>query len=251
MSNLKNILVVGNGHSYTEIDYRRLPEEFKVMRFNAFHKEEMYYAGRRVDYCLCYSKELDSEYYCWRIVNMNGEYEIDMINGIYATVLFEPNKHFPSVKLATHLIQQNVAIAEFRCFYEYYHEQYLATGIQGIALAAVLGFDNVYLAGFDFGLNATLLHPWDEDNKHNKEEHLHFHTRHPLDMQVEFLALLKKQFQNTKFLSVCENSPINQYVEKAPVVTEEFDFIIESKPENRMRIIDIPDRIKNKNRDFL
>jgi alpha-2,3 sialyltransferase len=249
MSSFKNILVVGNGHSYTRIDYRKLPNEFKVMRFNSFYKEEKYYVGRKVDYCLCYSQELDSTYYCWRTVSMNREYEIDMTDGIYATVLFEPNKHFPSVKLATLLIQQNIAIAEFRCFYEYYHEKYLPTGIQGIALAAVLGFNNIYLAGFDFGLGATSLHIWDEDAS-SHEDLSHFRDRHPLDMQIEFLGLLKEQFQNTKILSVCEDSPINQYIKEAPIIRGDIDYVIEPKPENRTKEINIPVRIKNKNRDF-
>ena len=247
----KNILVVGNGHSFTEIDYSRLPEEFKVMRFNDFYKEDKYYVGRRVDYCLCYSQKLDTKYYCWRVVNMSGEYEIDMLNGIYAAVLFEPDKHFPSVKLLSPLIQQNIAIAEFRCFYEYYHELYLPTGIQGIALAAILGFDNVFLAGFDLAINPNALHPWENEDEISRDKLSHFRNRHPVDIQVEFLALLKGQFQNTRFLSVCENSQINQYIEKAPVIRDDLEFTIEPKPENRTRIIDVPDRIKIKNRDFL
>lgn len=249
MSDIKNILIVGNGHSCREIDYRRLPETFKVMRFNEFFREENYFAGRKVDYCLCYYRELEDLYYKWRMMNMSGEYEIDMINGIYTTVLFESDNHFPSVKLATLLIQQNIAIAEFRCFYEYYHEQYLPTGVQGIALAAVLCFDNVFLAGFDFGLNTTSLHPWDE-GKSNEEEHSHFLKRHPLDIQIKFLDLLKLQFQQTNFYSVCENSPINQYIEKAPIIRDGIIINIKSKNDNNITEIIVPERIKDKNRFF-
>ena len=63
MDGEKDILVVGNGCSCTEIDYMRLPMAYKVMRFNEFYKEEKYYAGRKVDYCLncCFI----SHKHCW------------------------------------------------------------------------------------------------------------------------------------------------------------------------------------------
>jgi alpha-2,3 sialyltransferase len=247
----RNILVVGNGPSYTQIDYRLLPKKYKVMRFNEFFKEDKYYVGEKVDYFLVYSVHLDSFYYKMRLINMNGEYEIDMINGIYATVLFEPNKHFPTVKLATHLIQQNIAIAEFRSFYEYYYEQYLPTGIQGIALAAVLGFNNIYLAGFDlFSDSSISQHPWDKE-KLSQEQYSHVSKRHPQNMQTDFLALLQKQFPSTKFLSVCKNSPINQYVKTAPVICPKANYIVKPKDKNRITDVEVPDIIKNKKRDFL
>jgi len=247
---MSSILVVGNGDSFIEIDYRRLPKEHKVMRFNEFYKEDKYYVGKKVDYFLGYSRSLDENYYSVRLLNTSGEYEVDMLNGIYATVLFEPNKHFPTVKLATHLIQQNVAIAEFRCFYEYYYEQYLPTGMQGIALAATLGFNNIYLAGFDLFLNPVVSHPFDEE-KHSEESFLQVHKRHPQDMQIEFLSLLQKEFPNTKFLSICENSAINQYVKMAPIIHSEPCYIAELKGENRLKSINVPECVKDKNRMFL
>jgi alpha-2,3 sialyltransferase len=210
--------------------------------------EDKYYAGKKVDYFVCYSLRLDEHYYKSRFLNMFDEYEIDMINGVYATVMFESNKHFPSVKMATPLIQQNIAIAEFRCFNEYYYEQYLPTGMQGIALAAVLGFKNIYLAGFDLFLDASM-HPWEE--KLSPERLSHLHKRHPQNMQADFLVLLQKQFPNTNFLSVCENSPISQYIKKAPIVCYKPDFILESKGENRIATIDVPECIQNKERKFL
>ena len=245
----RNILVIGNGHSFTQMDYRCLPKKYKVMRFNEFYKEDKYYAGKRVDYVLGYSRHLDEDYYKLRLINMSGEYEIDMINGVYTTVMFEPNKHFPTVKMATDLIQQNIAIAEFRCFYEYYYEQYLPTGMQGIALAAVLGFKNIYLAGFDLFLD-PVQHPWNKEQA-SPDLFSHIHKRHPQNMQAEFLELLQKEFPNTIFLSVCENSPINQYIKKGPIVCHEPCFILESKGENRIVSIDVPELIKNKERKFL
>jgi alpha-2,3 sialyltransferase len=246
---MKNILVVGNGHSFTEIDFRRLPNEYKIMRFNEFYMEDKYYAGKKVDYCLGYSKSLDDDYYKWRVMDMSGEYNIDMLNGIYATVMFEPNKHFPTVKMATKLIQENRAIAEFRSFYEYYHEQYLPTGIQGIALAAVLGFKNIFLVGFDFfSQDKTNQHPWDTEEV-SKETFSHIHQRHPLDIQIDFIRLLQNEFPDANILSVTETSPVNEYLALAPVIRKNYKFIIEKK-ENRIKEIIVPERVKNKNRDF-
>jgi len=185
-----SILVCGNGPSFTQIDYRRLPQNYRKMRFNHFFLEEKYYIGKEVDYYVCYSKALDSCYFNLRYVHYKNEYEVDMHNGIYATVMFEPNKHFPTVKMATPLIQKNIAVAEFRSFYEYYWRQYLPTGIQGIALAAALGFKNIFLAGFDLFIDSGDFF----DKNFDKATSNSSLERHPTEMSSKFLELLQKEY---------------------------------------------------------
>ena len=44
----KPILIVGSGPSVKNVDYRRLPEDFDIMRVNHFYKEDYFYFGRKV-----------------------------------------------------------------------------------------------------------------------------------------------------------------------------------------------------------
>jgi alpha-2,3 sialyltransferase len=248
-SSLKGILVVGNGPSAAAIDFRRLPRNVKFMRMTNFFFEEKYYAGKRVDYYTEYIKRLDNQYFNIRSLAERKEYDIDMQN-VYITVMFEANKHFPSVKMATPLIQQNPAVAEFRCFYEYYYGQYLPTGIAAIALAASLGFKQVYLTGFDFfsndsehcyktdppvfNLAFSELRDTGElyDSATSKEN---VQQKHPTEMTIQFLELLKKEFSTTQFLSVSESSLITRHVGLAPVMYEDSWYVPEDKPTNYLR----------------
>jgi len=229
----KNILVCGNGPSCGEIDFTRVPEDIKVMRMTNFFLEEKYYAGKRVDYYVDYAKRLDNQYFNVRTINDKKEYDIDMEN-TWWTVLFESNPHFPTVKSCTELIQRTPLIAEFRCFYEYYYGQYLPTGMQAIALAFCLGFNNIYIAGFDLFSDPNKMHvhpesmvsreivsklkktsPYETEkpNFNSMEEKFnHLHKTHPKSMQVDFIKLLIDLFPKSRILSVCESSVINEYV---------------------------------------
>jgi hypothetical protein len=43
----------------------------------------------------------------------------------------------------------------------------------------------------------------------------HIHKTHPTSLQIQFVELLVKLFPNTKILSVCESSAINEHVPTA------------------------------------
>jgi alpha-2,3 sialyltransferase len=253
MSNyLENILVLGNGPSFTKIDYNMLPQSFKVMRCNTFYLEDKYYAGKQVDYYLFYALCIDEMYFNLRAVHAKKEYNVDLINGIYATVMSEQNKHFPTVKMATPLIQQNPAIAEFRCFYEYYYEQYVPTGLQAIALAAVLGFKNIFLTGFDmFADSNDFMHPFDK-NKESQDMFKWSLDRHPMQVQIDFITLLRKEFSNQNFYSVSPESPLNKIVPLAPKnIAAPPRFLPQEKDMDRtLNLLTPPELCKDKNRDF-
>jgi len=248
---LDNILILGNGPSFTKIDYSLLPQHFKVMRCNTFYFEDKYYAGKSVDYYLFYARGIDEMYFNLRAVHSKGEYDVDLINGCYATVMFEPNKHFPTVKMATQLIQQNPAIAEFRSFYEYYYEQYVPTGLQCIALAAVLGYKNIFLAGFDMFADPDVpMHPFEND-KISQEVHKQIMDRHPLQVQADFIALLQKEFSSQRFYSVSRESTLNRYVDLAPKSSSGIvQLPIEKKAERTLCLLPIPELCKKENRSF-
>ena len=249
---MPSILVCGNGPSVCNIDFTRVKMDSKVMRMTNFFLEDTYYAGKRVDYYIEYVKRLERQYFNIRMLDMKGEYSFDMEN-VWMTVMFESNSHFPTVKMATPLIQKNPLIAEFRSFYEFYYGQYLTTGLQGVALAVCLGYKEVYLAGFDLFSDPNNLHPFNAGNymsevlnsksivSNNSYETSgssgksadYSQKHHPSELQTSFLKLLMKLYPDTKIFSVDETSPINQYVEIAPKIYANPWYIPERKGNDR------------------
>jgi len=237
----KNILVCGNGPSCQKIDYTRTPVDIKVMRVTNFFFEEKYYAGKRVDYYVDYAKRLDNQYFNIHTINEKNEYDINM-QDLWWTVLFESNPHFPVIKSCTEFIQKQPMIAEFRCFYEYYYGQYLPTGMQALALAFCLGYDNIYIAGFDLFSDINNLHSYLEGNftietikeykstsiydtkvtaSDSKQEIMkNIHKTHPIALQVKFVHLLENLFPETRILSVCNLSAINEHIKMAEKLYE-------------------------------
>jgi alpha-2,3 sialyltransferase len=254
MERIENILICGNGPSVGQIDFRRVPKEAKVFRMTNFYFEDKYYAGRKVDYYLNYVIRLDNSYFDLRNLNEKGEYEVDMFN-IWMTVMFEKNEHFPTVKMATPLIQQKIEIAEFRCFYQYYYGQYPPTGMQAIPLAAMLGFKNIYITGYDFFTSLDNLHIYKSGSEKivteeqkgvvhaggggiyqtkGDESSEYIKSTHPVELQIKFLMLIKKIFSNVHFLSVSEDCLINEYLDLAPVIYDTPWYTPEKKPADRI-----------------
>lgn len=251
----ENILVCGNGPSCKEIDFTRVPKDVKIMRVTQFYFEEMYYAGKRVDYYIDYAKKLDESYFNVRTMHSKGEYEFDLEN-LWFTVLREKNPHFPTIKSCTDFIQETPLIAEFRCFYEYYYGKYLPTGMQAFALAVCLGFKNVYVTGFDLFADKDNMHAYPDGegviNKivNSKRDSVYdsgitassregiyeyIHKAHPVSMQVDFIHLLERLFPQTKIASVSASSAINEHIPLAPKLTETPWYTPEAKPEDRTK----------------
>jgi hypothetical protein len=151
-------------------------------------------------------------------------------------------------------------IAEFRCFYEYYYGKYLPTGIQALALAVCLGYENVYLAGFDLFSDMNDMHSYVDGRKSietmrgykktsvydsgadatggelsAKEAFEYIHRTHPESMQINFLQLLEKLYPNMRLISVCEKSAINEYIDIAPMYTQTPWYVPTKKSANRTR----------------
>ncbi|MCL2202480.1 MAG: hypothetical protein FWB88_00875 [Defluviitaleaceae bacterium] len=251
---MRNILVCGNGPSCTKIDFTRVPDDVKIMRATSFYFEDKYYAGKRVDYYVDYMKRIVNQYFVVRTVHDKGEYDIDLAN-TWWTVMHEKNPHFPAAKSCTDYIQQNIYIAEFRCFYEYYYGQYLPTGMQALALAFCLGYENIYVAGFDMFTDPNNMHPFpyggkvmqaalesvpstgiydtSEVKSENKSEFEYVQVLRPTDMQVKFVQLLQKCFPKTKIMSVVENSIMNQHVTVAPIIHDVPWYVPQKKPTDR------------------
>ena len=267
----KNILVCANGPSCAEIDYTRVPSDAKIMRMTTFYFEEKYYAGKRVDFYVDYARRIDDQYFTIRTINEKNEYEIDMEN-TWWTVLFESNPHFPTVKSCTELIQKTPLLAEFRCFYEYYYGQYLPTGMQALALAFCLGFNNIYVAGFDLYSDPNNMYPFSSgerlqdvaskyksssiydtselQQKRSQTEYEYIQATHPTLMQVKFVQLLKKLFPETALRSVSKKTAINDYIEMADKLYESPWYKSYDKPEDRTKDwYELPDTMPSRRKE--
>ncbi|MDR3048574.1 MAG: hypothetical protein LBV16_01845 [Elusimicrobiota bacterium] len=258
---VKRTLVVGNGPSYTEIDFRMVPKDADVFRMTAFFFEDKYYVGKNVDYFLDYYVRLENQYFNLHCLNETGQYNVNK-NNIYITVATECNEHFPTVIPATPILHKNKAIAEFRKFYEYYYGHYLTTGITAVGLAVCLGFKEIYLAGFDFYSDENKFYPYDTSAKSGLQSAgriIHstvnsiYHTvrrqegesiktavlkNHPTEMAVKFLELLHREYPSVKFYSVSQASPITKlisFIRPAPIIYKKPWYSPQPKPENAIK----------------
>ena|GEM_PF-4439344 len=263
----ENILVCGNGPSCKEIDFTRVPQNAKVMRVTQFYFEELYYAGKHVDYYVDYANKIDESYFTARTLHSKKEYEFDLENMWY-TVLREKNPHFPTVRCCTEFIQKSPLIAEFRCFYEYYYGKYLPTGMQAFALAVCLGFKNVYVTGFDFFADKDNMHAYPDGKAavdtivNRKRESAYdtgitsntkdgifeyIHKTHPTSMQIDFICLLKKLYPETKIMSVNDSGVINEHIPLAPKLMDSPWYSPEPKPTDRVTdLFPLPDEMPAK-----
>jgi hypothetical protein len=126
--------------------------------------------------------------------------------------------------------------------------------MQAIALAAMLGFMNIYITSYDFFSDPNNLHAYSVQNKKKHDAVLKKHssgselyqTRHfgspdgirqtfPIEMQIKFVFLLKKIFPNVKFLSVTEECIINEYLDLAPIIYEKPWYVPGMKPVDRIQ----------------
>ena len=82
----KSIIIAGNGPSLAHIDYRRLPENAKILRLNNFFFEDKYYLGQNVDYYLTDAGYLEGMYFNLHNLNESRQYNI---KDVYITLLYQ------------------------------------------------------------------------------------------------------------------------------------------------------------------
>jgi len=231
----KKIIICGCGPSITRIDYRRFPKDAAVFRMNNFFFEDKYYAGRKVDYYYTDFGFLRNQFFNLYNLNENKEYDIDTI---YSNQ--NPKRVMPTVEDIDTVIFQNKNFSEYICFYDRYYKYWLSGGIRAVFAAVMLGYDEIYMVGFDFYSNEN--YPWknvdhpvlmkytprdSDDNIKNV-----INRYHPTEVQIKALELVKNTTK-AKLYSICENTPLNNYVEMAPIINDTDDnYIVEEKKES-------------------
>lgn len=221
----KSIIIAGNGPSLAHIDYRRLPENAKILRLNNFFFEDKYYLGQNVDYYLTDAGYLEGMYFNLHNLNESRQYNI---KDVYITNLSANlQEEFPLVYDAMATVFQNKKIKAFFKFYLKYYEIMPSGGIFSIFLAIVLGYKNIYVIGIDMYEN-NLLYPWQigeyftQLHPRDKADNVMnvINRYHPKEFQIKTLEFIKQEFQDINLYSLSEESPITEYLELAPIQDE-------------------------------
>lgn len=232
----KKILIVGNGPSITRIDYRRLPDDIAIFRMNNFFFEDKYYLGKKVDYYYTDYGFLKNQFFNIYNLNERKEYTINTIlsNGKAKT-------EYPTTTDITALVNNNQRFREFIFYYNKYYQQWVSGGILSLFAVTELGYNELYMVGFDFYSNEN--YPWKNaehpifqkyvprDSDQNIKTVIERY--HPLEIQLKALDLLK-QIGGIKLYSICENTKLNDYIDLAPIINPNKQYLIQNKDSNAM-----------------
>lgn len=236
----KSIIIAGNGPSLAYIDYRRMPKNAKILRLNNFFFEDKYYLGQNVDYYLTDVGYLEGMYFNLHNLNERRQYNI---KDIYITNLTpDLQEEYPLVNDAMSIVFQNKKFKAFFKFYMKYYEIMPSGGIFSIILAIILGYKNIYVIGLDMYEN-NLLYPWQigeyftqiypRDKAENVMNVINHY--HPKEVQIKTLEFIKQEFQDVNLYSLSEKSPINKYIELAPIQDENNTYMPQTRPQDAIK----------------
>lgn len=218
---MKKLLITGNGPSISKINYSRLPKDADVFRLNNFFFEEEYYVGKRVDYYLTDIGFIKGQFYNLYNLKVNNEYVIDKIFSTGGKRLVE---NYPFAEDIFDTVYKNKEFVEFLTYYQIYYGKLVSGGILSLLAAVELGYKDIYLAGFDL-YRGNEIYPWQDKANHVeanprdiKENVLNvINEYHPEYLQLKAIELVKNQ-SGVKLFSISDESPINEYVELAPLL---------------------------------
>lgn len=236
----KSIIIAGNGPSLAFIDYRRYPYSAKVFRLNNFFFEDKYYVGKDVDYYMCDLGYLEGMYFNLYNLNENGEYNI---KDIYITNLTkEIQNEYPLANDAMEVVFKEKKFEVLYKFYMKYYQIMPSGGLFAIFLSIVLGYKKIFLIGIDM-YSTNLLYPWKigeyfsslypRDKESNVQNVIDRY--HPKDFQIKVIRFLQKEFPDIQLYSLSEESPINEYIELAPILDETLVYEPTIRPESAQK----------------
>jgi alpha-2,3 sialyltransferase len=216
----KSIIIAGNGPSLKQIDYKRMPLNYEIFRMNNFFFEDKYYLGKDVDFYYTDFGFLHRQYFNIYNLNERKEYNIKNIYATGGTKLYS----YPTVIDIQNIVYKNQQFANLITYYDKYYKQFISGGILAIFTAVVLGYTDIYLIGMDL-YKTDKPYPWQQgkifvkDFPRDREENLMnvINKHHPNFLQIKAL-LMAKDTKGVKLFSLSETSPINEYVNLAPII---------------------------------
>ena len=264
MKQLKQIaaIIAGNAPSIKEIDYARMPRDFRVFRCNQFYFEDKYYLGKKVEATTFATQMFFEQIYTMLVLNQKCEYQVDSIflfnNEMHLKCAKRQNMQyfmdFISGDCLVHKIfdcKYSPNIAEFLehlKLQELYFDKHPTSGIMLCAIAIAMGYRDIYLCGIDFYENKPYAFSMSNKNvlsimpefasigdKIQKQEN-QWHTK---EADLEALSFLQRHY-GARFYSLCPNSPLSRYFPLAPITNS--DFVVEKKSEGYINDVLIPDK---------
>lgn len=234
-----NIIIAGAGDSLTKIDYSRIPKNYDVFRLNNFYFEDKYFLGRKVDFYLTNAHFMKNQYFNLYHLNKWEEYEIKTIMST------GHHKEFPMVLSSEDLVKKIPIFNEFMNFNYTYYKKMVSAGILAIFSAIAMGYKNIYIVGLDLYNSSAPVYPWKlgknyckifpRDNSPEKVRDI-VGCYHPDKLQIEALKLIEDYLEKIggKIYSISLSSPINEFIEVAPIVNDA-EFFVEIKKETALR----------------
>lgn len=240
----KHAVVAGNAPSLAKIDYSRLPLEFDAFRCNQFYFEDKYYLGKDIKSVSFAEKMCFEQIYTSLILKDRKEYNIESV--------FLPNHYvipqweyellvdqlaqifcydgfIRSMNTSEHLSQINVFL-EYVKLQKLYFDKNPTSTIFLCAIAAAMGYEEIYLAGIDFYegktyafdiLHQNLLTLMPDFEGVVRPNGKHIGKYHTKEADLETLAFLEKQY-GVRFYSLCPESPLSRHYPLAPITNNTF-----------------------------
>ncbi|MBZ7997273.1 alpha-2,3 sialyltransferase [Campylobacter canadensis] len=249
---MKTVIIAGNAPSLKNIDYAKLPKEYDVFRCNQFYFEEKYYLGKNIKAAFFNPFVFFEQYYTCYHLKQRQEYNIENIFCTLFNLINIENEHFinnfyscfPDAINAYDYFKKLKNFDAFCKFNELYLNNRITQGIYMCAIAIALGYSEIYLAGIDLYANGGgYAFNTKKDNllklapSFNDENSLYL--SHNANFDILALEFLKKEY-NVNFYSICNDSPINDFVIKASVNNNSFN--LENKKEAYINDIILPSK---------
>ena len=250
----KALVVAGNGPSLREIDYTRLPKAYDVFRCNLFWFEDKYYLGRDVAMAFGNPDAFFEQYYTLKNLIESKDYNIAQIAcANFEVESVEPHnfketcrQFFCDALLGSTILFQNTHIESFIKFNELYQNQRINTGTYLCLLGAVMGYEEIYIAGIDLYTGGAV-YGFDIHDKANLLQikpayaTIAANTKHNPQINLKALELLA-HICDTRLYTIAPSSPLCEHIPLAPVQNPQPNFTPEQKPQNCIKDILLPNK---------
>ncbi|MCI5633051.1 alpha-2,3-sialyltransferase [Helicobacter sp.] len=244
------LIVAGNGPSLGNIDYTRMPEDYDVFRCNQFYFEDKYFLGKKVKAFFATAAMFYYQYYTYKHLLRNGDYQIEHIISSNASFVLEPllgkcfHELFPLAICGVDIIRQHKIIKDFVMEQWIYNDKFITSGFYACAIGAILGYKEIYIAGIDF-YEDNKTYVFDNSVKKNlytiipEFDNSDIANWHSKECDISLLRLLISL--GVKFYSLVPNSAISNIVSLAPQTQSTLDSnILKTKPSETIKDICIP-----------
>jgi alpha-2,3 sialyltransferase len=232
------LLLVCNGPSMIDIDYKRIPKDPVIIRVNHFYLENDYYFGKHVDafFWSIYHEILQDNLFF--IIN-EGLYAIDTFFCPMPLINKEKKERNTIDSAQDKLFQPRhdhwrIIASEPSLSRLMMSRPMPTTGLQALATALILGFKKIHIIGMDFYQASNNRYAFDiptEIRKRISAKHynLGYESKvHNLKTDLKALKMIQSIFSSAKIYSLSKKSYLANLVEISPK-TNTTDYLFKRK----------------------